>query len=327
MQALMDLALPRFAVMADGPRQFNLRWSVASESPASPATTQIEPRREEDFRCSLDQTSMSSVYLNLDALSLSSEEESLDVNKCVDFAVTFVCNSEEAGTHVNSEEVFSDEDFPAVFGARDIGHVVRRRANPSGGQTRGIARVNREQEPPAPVVDLVTGKCKPGKVSRTVYTSPLALDLTVMCTPGAMVLQLGASAQVALPPDTVANRVAVFDTSTPSVATPAPVVVQPGLKAKEFPTLRLSESPDLLLSFRLSSSSSSPTLPWGTAEDSSPPFSPNRVPGMGYSYSVFAFECIRIHIFEYSHSHSHSWILFYKYSHSYSNTVEMYSHS
>ena len=42
------------------------------------------------------------------------------MKKCEDFAVTIVCSSEEAGTHVNSEEVLSDEDFPAVFGARDI---------------------------------------------------------------------------------------------------------------------------------------------------------------------------------------------------------------
>ena len=116
----MDLVLPRFAGMVNGPRQVHLPWSVASESLASPALSQIEPRGEEDSRCSMDQTSMSSVYLNLDALSSSSEEESLDVKKCEDFAATFVCNSEEAGTRVNSEEVFSDEDFPAVFGARDI---------------------------------------------------------------------------------------------------------------------------------------------------------------------------------------------------------------
>ena len=142
-QALMDLALPRFAGMADGPRQVHPLWSVASES--------------------MDQTSMSSVYLNLDALS-SSSEESLDVKKRDDLSVTFVCSSEETGTRVNSEEVFSDEDFPAEFGARDIRRVVRRRASPPGGQTRGTARVDRRHEPPAPVVDLVTGKCKPGKV-------------------------------------------------------------------------------------------------------------------------------------------------------------------
>ena len=78
---------------------------------------------EEDSRFSMDQ--MSSVYLNLNALSSSSEEESLDVKKRDDLSVTFVCSSEEAGTRVNSEEVFSDEDFPAIFRARDI--RVRRR--------------------------------------------------------------------------------------------------------------------------------------------------------------------------------------------------------
>ena len=66
-------------------------------------------------------------------------------------------------------------------------------------------------------------------------------------------------------------------TSTPFVATPAPVVEQPEMHAKEFPTLRLSESPDLLPSFGLSFSSPSPTLPWGAAEDSSSAFLPNRV--------------------------------------------------
>ena len=173
------------------------------------------------------------------------------MKKCEDFAVTFVCSSEEAGTRVNSEEVLSDEDFRAVFGARDIRQVVRRRANPPGGQTRRTARVDSRQEPPAPAVDLVTGKCKPGKVSRTVSTSPLTLDLTVLCTPGAEVLQPGASAQGVLPPDTMANTVAAFDTSTPAIATPSPVVVQPGLKAKKCSTLRLSESPDLLPSLGL----------------------------------------------------------------------------
>ena len=57
----------------------------------------------------------------------------------------------------------------------------------------------------------------------------------------------------------------------------APMGSQPDPKAKEVPILRLSESPDLLPSFGLSSPSPSPTLPWGTAEDSSPPFSPNWV--------------------------------------------------
>ena len=185
MQALMDLALPRFAGLADGPRQVHPPWSVASDSPASPAPTQLDPSGEENSCCSMDQTSVSSTYLNLDALSSSSEEESQDVAKRSDLSVTLLCSSEEAGTSVNYDEVFSD--FPAVFRARDIRQVVRRRASPPGGQTIGAAQDDRQHEPPAPVVDLVTGKCKPGKFSRTVSTSHLTLDLTVMCTSGVKV--------------------------------------------------------------------------------------------------------------------------------------------
>ena len=131
----------------------------------------------------------------------------------------------------------------------------------------------------------MTGKCKPGKVSRTVSTSPLTLDLRVMCTSCVKVPTPGASTQVVLPPATVAGTVTAVGTSTPFVAIPAPVVEQPGMHAREFPTLRLSESPELLPSFWLSSSSPSPTLPWGAAEDSSPPFSPNRVQ-TGHSQEV-----------------------------------------
>ena len=143
----------------------------------------------------MDQTSSSSVYLNLDALTSSSNEESLDVKKCKDFAITIMCHSEEADTRVNSEEVLSGEDFPAVFRAKDIRQVVRQRDRPPGGPTRRTARSDSRQEPSALAVDLVTGKCKPGKVSRTVSTSPLTLDMTVMCTPEAEILQPGAAAQ------------------------------------------------------------------------------------------------------------------------------------
>ena len=129
----MELALPRFA-MTEGPRRVHPPWLVV--------------------------TSFSSVYLNLDALTSSSNEESLDVNKCK-----------------------SDDDLPAVFGARDIRQVFRRRDRPPDGPIRRTTRSDCRQEPSAPVVDLVTGKCNPGKVSTTVSTSPLTLDMTVMCIP------------------------------------------------------------------------------------------------------------------------------------------------
>ena len=106
-----------------------------------------------------------------------------------------------------------------------------------------------------------------------------------MCTSGVKVSTPGASTQVVLPPATVAGTVTAVGTSTPFFATPAPVVEQPGMHVREFPTLRLSESPELLPSFGLSSSPPSPTLPWGAAEDSSPPFLPNRVQA-GHSQDV-----------------------------------------
>ena len=121
-QALMDLALPRFA-MAEGPHQVHPPLSVMSESPASPALSQIEPRGGEDSSCSMDQTSIPSVYLNLDALSSSSDGDSLNVKICEDFAVTIVCSSEETGTRVNSEDVLSDEDFSG--GVRSKRHSNR----------------------------------------------------------------------------------------------------------------------------------------------------------------------------------------------------------
>ena len=161
----MDLALPRFAGLMDRPRQVHPPWSVASDSPASPAPTQLDPGWAENSCCSMDQMSVSSTYLNLDALSSSSEEESRDEAKHRDLSVTLLCSSKEAGTRVNSAEVVSDDDFPAVFGARDLRQVVRRRASPPGGQTIGAAQDDRQHVPPASMVDLVSGKCKPGKVS------------------------------------------------------------------------------------------------------------------------------------------------------------------
>ena len=162
-QALMDLALPRFAGLTDGPRQVHPPWSVAADSPASPAPTQLDPSWEENSRCSMDQMSVSSTYLNLDALSTSSSEESWDKAKRSDLSVTLLCSSsEEAGTRVNSAEVCSDDDFLAVFGARDIRQVVRRRASPPGGQIIGAAQDDRQHGPPAPMVDCAR-KVQAGK--------------------------------------------------------------------------------------------------------------------------------------------------------------------
>ena len=111
-QALMDLTLPRFAGLADGPRQVHPPWSVASDSPASLAPARLETSGEDDSRCSVDQLSVSSMPLDLDALSSSSEDESQELAERSDLSVTLFCGSEEAGTRVNSDQVSSDESQP-----------------------------------------------------------------------------------------------------------------------------------------------------------------------------------------------------------------------
>ena len=278
-QALMELALPRFA-MPEGPRQVHPPWPVTSEPPASPAPNQIEPCGGVDSRCSMDQTSSSSVYFNLDALTSSSNEESVDAKKCRDLSVTILYKSEEVDRLAKSEIALSDNDCPAVSGVGDIRQVIRRRDGPRGGSSRPPWRPDSGQEPSAPAVNLVAGKCKPGRVSRTVSSSPITLDMTVVCTPDPDHLQPEVRSQKVLPADTVNESVTGFDTSTPLITTPAMLVGQKTPQVEDFPTLDLSESSELLPSFGLStpsSSSSSPTLPWGTADDSSPSFSPNRV--------------------------------------------------
>ena len=265
--------------MAEGPQVKHPPWPVAMEAPASPSPNQIELRGE-DPRYLSKQPSFQSVYFDLDVLASSSDEESVDVGKCKDLSVTVLYKSEEADTLAKSEMAVSDSDCQAVSGLRDDRKVVRLRDGPLGGQTTKPARPDSRHEISAPVVDLVIGKCKPGKVSRTVSASPLTIDMTVVCTPAPDPVQAGVVAHELPPTETVKTSVTGFVTSTPFVAAPALVEGERIPQIKKLPTFDLSDSSGLLPSFGLSSSSSSsssPTLPWGTAEDSSPSFLPNRV--------------------------------------------------
>ena len=174
-QALMDLSLPRFAGLGDGPRQIQPPWSFASDSPASTVTARLETSGEEDSRCSVDQMSVSSACLNLDLLSSSSEDDSKVLAEHSDLSITSVFfYSDETGTPVNSDQVLSDGDFPEESVPKDKRQVVRRCASPPGGQIMRAALDDRECEPTLPVVDLVTGSASrekfpgqsPGHLSR-----------------------------------------------------------------------------------------------------------------------------------------------------------------
>ena len=62
-QALMDLALPRFAGLGDGPQQVHAPWAMSTDSPASPATSRLDTSGEED------RVGLASPCLDLDGLS------------------------------------------------------------------------------------------------------------------------------------------------------------------------------------------------------------------------------------------------------------------
>ena len=111
-QALMDLALPRFAGLGDGPRQVHLLWSVSSDSPASPAACRLDTSGEEDLRFPADQMLVLSPCLNLDELS-SLDDDSSDSVGLSDLSITLLCDSEEVLTPVNSDQVLSNVDLPA----------------------------------------------------------------------------------------------------------------------------------------------------------------------------------------------------------------------
>ena len=153
-QALMDLSLPLFAGLTDGPRHIHPPWSIASDSPASPAPARLEKSGEEDSRCSVDQMSVSSACLNLDLFSSSSEDDSKESAERSDLSITLFCDSDEADTRVNSDQVLSDGDFPEKLFPKDKRQFVQRGASPPGSQFMGAAQDDRQYDPLLPVVTL-----------------------------------------------------------------------------------------------------------------------------------------------------------------------------
>ena len=67
-QALMDLALPRFAGLGDGPRQIHKPWMVSADSPASADASLVDTSAVEDRMV------LSLPCLNLDELSSSDDD-------------------------------------------------------------------------------------------------------------------------------------------------------------------------------------------------------------------------------------------------------------
>ena len=111
-QALMDLALPRFAGLGDGPRQVHEPWAISVASPVSPVTSHLDTSGEED------RAGLSSPCLNLDGLSSLDDDTGASVGLS-DLSVTLLCGSDEVFSPVNLDQVLSDVDFPLEPVSRD----------------------------------------------------------------------------------------------------------------------------------------------------------------------------------------------------------------
>ena len=159
-QALMDLALPRFEGLGDGPRQVHRPWMVSTESP--------DPGYLTELLRSL------SPCLNLDALSSDDTEGSVGFSN---LSVTLLCGSDDGHTPVNSDEVLSDEDLPPVVGSEDSRQVIRIRDISPDVQIVDISQVGRAWDSRRTVSKGGSGKRMPlsGCVPATA-TSGRAID-------------------------------------------------------------------------------------------------------------------------------------------------------
>ena len=171
-QALMDLALPRFAGFGDGPRQVHLPWSVSSDSPASPAACRLDTSRQEDLRFPKDPVPVSSPCLNLDELLSSSDDDMRGSVGLSDLSITLLCDSDEVFTPVNSDQVLSDVDLLLESVAHDQRQVFRIRDVSPDVLIVDDSQVGRAWNSQRPAVRVSSGKRMPGKVSTAISRAP-----------------------------------------------------------------------------------------------------------------------------------------------------------
>ena len=97
----MGLALPKFADLADRPARPRRPWIVMTDSLASPALVRLMPP------------------LYLDALS---SDESAGPGE---ISAAPICILDDSSTHVNPDQVLSDDDLAAALSAEDRQQVIR----------------------------------------------------------------------------------------------------------------------------------------------------------------------------------------------------------
>ena len=114
---------------------------------------------------------------------------------------------------------------------------------------------------------------KSENVFRTVSTSPLVFDLTVMRTSGAIATPPEIPVGKILPLTTVVGIIYDVSTVTPFIVPPPPDIERPVMQLHDFLTYRTSELRQYSLLLSLSASSSTLTLPRRPAKFSSSSFS------------------------------------------------------
>ena len=112
-QALMDLALPRFEGLGDGPCQVHGPWKVSPQSPESPDTSGVTDRRRSSSPC-----------LKVDELS-SSDVDTVGSVRLSDLSVTLLCGLDDGHTPDNSDQVLSDVDLLPETVSNDKRQVIR----------------------------------------------------------------------------------------------------------------------------------------------------------------------------------------------------------
>ena len=110
-QALMDLALPRFMGLGDGSRQVHEPWAISADSPALPATSRLDTSGEED-RAGLSPNALTWMGCHHRTMTRAHRLAS------VMFQLP-CCVARMRVSPVNSDQVLSDVDFPPEPVSRD----------------------------------------------------------------------------------------------------------------------------------------------------------------------------------------------------------------
>ena len=149
----MDLALPRFAGLGDGP-QVHKPWKVSADSPASPDASCVDTSGGED------RVMLSLPCLNLDELSSSDDDTGGSVGLS-DLSVTLLCGSDDVFTPINSDQVLSDVDLPPESVSHEKRQVIRIRDVSPDVQIVDVSQVGRAWDSRLTVSSGVSGRRMP----------------------------------------------------------------------------------------------------------------------------------------------------------------------